>query len=268
MAAASKIVDNGPFDPRITSIPFTQNLGGVDWVTGSGGKKLTRGFIIQEKPVHGARQRCNFLYNPSTISISHGIDTNVLSDPNAVDKNDVTAGQTLLPLQQTLTFSLLFDRTYELWDSSKLYGEAATMVPAFGVAYDILSLYKITGVATPMPVTDDHNADADAFKKAFSKGTYTNGPAGPMTYVPVYVVIGASLAYYGVIQQLDLQYTHWTQAMIPSRCQVTITVTLLPVPQGVNRYEALPGFIGPRAANWGDPLSASEQAAKTGKGGR
>lgn len=266
--AASKIVDNGPFDPRITSIPFTQNLGGTDWVTGSGGKKLTRGFIIQEKAVHGARQRCNFLYNPSAISLSHGIDTNVLSDPNAVNKDDVTAGQTLLPLQQTLSFSLLFDRTYELWDPSKLYGEAATMVPSFGVAYDILSLYKITGVATPMPVTDDSSADADAYKKAFEKGTYSNGPAGPMTYVPVYVVIGTSLSYYGVIQSLDLQYTHWTQEMIPSRCQVTVTVTLLPTPQGGNRYQAKPGFIGPRASNWGDPLSASQQAAPSGKAGR
>jgi hypothetical protein len=142
------------------------------------------------------------------------------------------------------------------------------MVPAFGVAYDVLSLYKITGIATPMPVTDDSSADADAFKKAFNKNTFTNGPAGPMTYQPVYAVIGTSLAYYGVIQGLGVTYTHWTQEMIPIRCRVDVEITLLPTPQGGNKYAAKPGFIGPQAGNWGDPLSNSQQAAKSGKGGR
>jgi hypothetical protein len=262
--AATSIIDNGPFDPRITSIPFTQNLSGTEGVPGSGGKKLTRGFIIQAKAINGARQRCNFLYNPSAISISHGIDTNVLSDPNAIDKNDVTAGQTLLPLQQTLSFSLLFDRTYELWDPSKLYGDAATKVPALGVAFDVLSLYKITGIATPMPVTDDSSADADAFKNAFNKNTFANGPAGPMTYQPVYVVIGTSLSYYGVIQSLGVTYTHWTQAMIPTRCRVDVEVTLLPTPTGSNGSK--PDAIGPQDGNWRGPFD--QKGAKSGKGGR
>jgi hypothetical protein len=226
---------------------------------------LTRGFIIMEKPINGVRYRCNFLYNPSELDISHGIDTGVLADPNSQLPNDVTAGQFILPLQQTLSFALQFDRTYELWDSSKLYGDALTWVPEFGVAYDILSLYKITGVATPMSATGDNKADVQGAIDNFKKGSFSTGPAGPMIYTPVFVVIGSTLSYYGVIQQLDVRYTHWTQQMIPQRCVVNVTVTLLPTPQGGNKYAPI---IGPRLPNSGDPLSTSEQLGKNGKAGR
>jgi hypothetical protein len=259
--AASKIEDNGPFDPRIASIPFLQKDGRSFDTT----KKLTRGFIIMEKPINGVRYRCNFLYNPSELDISHGIDTGVLADPNSQLPNDVTAGQFILPLQQTLSFALQFDRTYELWDSSKLYGDALTWVPEFGVAYDILSLYKITGVATPMSATGDNKADVQGAIDNFKKGSFSTGPAGPMIYTPVFVVIGSTLSYYGVIQQLDVRYTHWTQQMIPQRCVVNVTVTLLPTPQGGNKYAPI---IGPRLPNSGDPLSTSEQLGKNGKAGR
>jgi hypothetical protein len=259
--AASRIEDNGPFDSRITSLPFLQK----DNNSFDSSKKLTRGFIIMEKPINGVRYRCNFLYNPSTLSISHGIDTGVLADSNSQLPNDVTAGQFILPLQQTMQFSLLFDRSYELWDPSKLYGDARTWVPSFGVAYDILSLYKITGIATPMSATGDNTKDVQGAVDNFKKGTFASGPAGPMIYTPIFVVIGSTLSYYGVIQEMDLEYTHWTQQMIPQRCQVTLTVTLLPTPQGGNKYAPI---IGPRAANWGDPLSTSEQLGQSGKAGR
>jgi hypothetical protein len=261
MAKASAIEDNGPFDPRITSIPFLQKNGN----SFDNSKKLTRGFIVMEKPINGVRYRCNFLYNPSEIDISHGIDTGVLADQNSQLKNDVTAGQFILPLQQTLSFSLQFDRTYELWDPSKLFGDARTWVPQFGVAYDVLSLYKITGVATPMNVTGDNATDVQGAVDNFKKGSFSNSPAGPMIYTPVFVVIGSSLSYYGVIQQLDVRYTHWTQQMIPSRCVVQVSVTLLPAPQGGNKYAPI---IGPRVPNAGDPKSQSEQLGKSGKAGR
>jgi hypothetical protein len=259
--AASKIEDNGPFDPRILSIPFLQKDGTSFDTT----KRLTRGFIVMEKPINGVRYRTNFLYNPSAISLTHSIDTGVLADQNSQLKNDVTAGDFILPLQQTLSFSLLFDRTYELWDSSKLYGDALTWVPLFGAAYDVLSLYKITGIATAMSVTGDNNTDVQGAIDNFKKGEFAHGPVGPMIYTPVFIVIGSTLSYYGVIQELDVQYTHWTQQMIPSRCQVSINVTLLPAPKGGNKYQPI---IGPRTPNWGDPLSTSEQLGKNGVAGR
>jgi hypothetical protein len=259
--AASKIVDNGPFDSRITSIPFTQNAV-KDAANGSGGKKLTRGFIIQEKPVGGVRYRCNFLYNPSVINLSHSVDSNVIADENAKNPNDMTKDEYLMPLQQTLNFSLLFDRTYELWDPSKLYGDARVWVPSFGVAYDILSLYKITGIAAPVTFEGDGTEATASSETSWKKGTFSTGPAGPMLYTPVYLVVGSTLSYYGVIQALNVQYTHWTQTMVPTRCQADITVTLLPTPSGGNKYGPI---IGPRVPNWGDPLSVSEKLGKAGR---
>lgn len=249
---ASKIVDNGPFDPRMTSAPF-------------GEKKLTRGFIIQEKPVGGTRYRCNFLFNPSVVQLSHGLNTNVVADDNAINPDDVTGKHLLMPLEQYLSFSLRFDRHYELWDPSKLYGDARTWVPSFGVAYDILSLYKITGIAAPLTSTGEETGATGSSLEAFKKGDFSNGPVGPMLYTPVYCVVGSTLSFYGVIQSLDIQYTHWTQQMIPTRAEVAISVKMLPTPKTGNKYAPI---IGPRVANWGDPLSASQQLGNSGKAGR
>lgn len=220
--AATKIVDNGPFDPRITAIPTVVYSGDYS-------VQLTRGHITQEKAVGGVRQRCNFLYNPSVVNVSHSVNQNVLTDQNAINPYDVTAGEQLLPLQQTVSFSLLFDRTYEMWDASKLSGDARKNVPSRGVAWDVLSLYKITGIASPIDVSAAESSSSGAVQSSsFTKGSNSNSATGPMLYVPVYITFGPTLDFYGIIQELDVQYTHWTTRMIPTRCQVDVSVQLLP----------------------------------------
>jgi hypothetical protein len=251
---ATVIQDNGKFDPRITKLPGLQSLVG-------GGKALSRGFIIQEKPVNGVRYRCNFLYNPSVISASHSVNPAVLADDNAINPNDVTAQDFLMPLQQTVQFDLLFDRTYELWDSSRVSGAESIFVPALGVGWDISLLYKITGISASVDVTGT-GADATGnSSNSFRQGQFSFDTAGPMLYVPVYIIIGETLNYYGVIQELDIQYTHWTQKMIPSRCQVSISLQLLPKPKGNTEFQAfgsLPAGVTPDSFAGGP----------SGKGGR
>jgi hypothetical protein len=226
---ASRIQDNGSFDPRITKLPGLQSLVG-------GGKKLSRGFIIQEKPVDGVRYRCNFLYNPSVLNVSHSVNSAVQADDNALNPNDVTAKDFLMPLQQTVQFSLLFDRTYEMWDSSRVTGAENVFVPALGVGWDISMLYKITGISASVAVTGEGTDAKGDSTKSFRKGQFSFDAAGPMLYVPVYLVVGDTLNYYGVIQDLEIQYTHWTQQMIPSRCQVSISMQLLPKPKGGGEF--------------------------------
>lgn len=257
--AASKIVDNGPFDPRITSIPTVTYSGDYS-------EDLTRGWIIQDKAVGGVRYRCNFLYNPSVVTVSHSINQNTLVDENAISPYDVTAGEQMLPLQQMVSFSLLFDRTYELWDSSKLSGEAKENVPFLGVAWDVLSLYKITGIASPIDVKAAQSADSGAVQtSSFTKGKFENTATGPMLYVPVFVVFGYSLDYYGIIQSLGVQYTHWTSQMIPSRCEVSVDMQLLPrnaaKSNGRPSTFRLPGETTPGSGSILDP-------SNSGKGGR
>lgn len=221
---AAKIVDNSPFDPRISTIPFPF----LNAAPGFNNDKLTKGYVIQEKPVNNVRYKCSFLYNPSVLSVSHSVDGTVIANQDAVDPNDVSAGHLLLPLQQTASFSLLFDRTYELWDASKIGGPNVQTIQSLGAAWDVLSLYKITGIATPTTVTGSGTDAKGDSLAAFQKGMFQSGAAGPMLYTPVFLVIGSSLDYYGVIQQMDIQYTHWTQFMVPVRAQVDISMTLLP----------------------------------------
>lgn len=257
---ATKIVDNGPFDPRITSIPTVVYAGDYS-------EDLTRGWIIQDKAVGGVRYRCNFLYNPSTVSVSHSVNTNVIADENAINPYDVTAQDFLLPLQQSVSFSLLFDRTYELWDPSKLSGAAKDNVPTMGVSWDVQSLYKITGIASPIDVDTAKSSDSGAVQSsAFTKGDFKDGATGPMLYVPVYAVFGYKLEYYGVIQELDVQYTHWTSQMIPMRCQVGITMQLLPRNSAKNSSRPQPKFTMPGQTKIGS--GSILNPANNGKGGR
>lgn len=263
----AKIVSNGPFDPRIAKLRGLANSPGFH------GNELTRGYIIQQKPVGGTRYKCGFLYNPSTVTVTHAVDANVISNQDAVNPNDVTAGQLLMPLQQSISFSLLFDRTYELWDDSKMSGETKDGVNFYGVGWDVQSLYRITGVASPLDVVKAQgDGGGTAAASAFSQGKFQSGAVGPMLYVPVFAVFGNFLDYYGVIQEMDIQYTHWTQFMVPSRCQVNISMTLLPRSNGnkANPRPAGPtgnGIPGmPSGADFNNPSILNP--ANNGKGGR
>jgi hypothetical protein len=56
---------------------------------------------------------------------------------------------------------------------------------------------------------------------------------GVMCYQPSYVFFGqpqASICYYGVVSSWDVQYTHFAQNMVPMRCVIDISYTLLPPP--------------------------------------
>src|ERR1035438_6862405 len=103
-----------PFDPRILNIAAPMGSGG--------GIKLTHGFMIwdQTHPDVGYgthRARVNFLYNPTTVQASYtmsataGVTAALTFNQGGLNVNPV------MPMSQNVSFSLLFDRTFELWDS-------------------------------------------------------------------------------------------------------------------------------------------------------
>jgi hypothetical protein len=59
---------------------------------------------------------------------------------------------------------------------------------------------------------------------------------GIIQLIPAYVFFGDSknLQYYGYISEWDVTITHWTQFMVPMRCVINISWTMLPSPQGGN----------------------------------
>lgn len=207
------------FDSRIKTLQFP--------LEGRSFGKLKRGTMVWESsnPNLGGKARVNFLYNPATVEASYSINQNVgatLQFPVPGDTSDLR-----VPLSQTVSWSLLYDRTYELWGAYTPNGTAkkgkSTSDPSVvGVMADIFAMQQFTGMTmgytTSGKVTNTISATSFA------------GHQGIMQLIPAYVYFGdgAVLAYFGYVSSWDVTVTHFTQKMIPMRCVIDITFTMLP----------------------------------------
>lgn len=224
--ALDRWVENPPFDPRIISRPMTVASG----LSGGTKAALYRGYIRQStdyKPVkNGSRVKLNFLYNPSIISASHAIDTGGNGLLPAFARPDDPSVAPLLPLNSNVNFDLLFDRTFEMWDRSKIN----SYVGKRGVFADIEVLYDLVGMYDQLNLTDDQKSKLGEGAQGLGDKKYI----GVMQYVPVLAFIGSqsrstnALTYNGVITSISLSYTHFSQDMIPFRAAVSINMQLLP----------------------------------------
>jgi hypothetical protein len=210
------------FDPRIQSIPsYLPGERGSSW-------GLKRGYMVTAFPKgkSGKFYMLNFLYNPSTVQVSHGIDAanQVMPDYTRSDLDD---GVPLVAAGGTLNFSLLFDRSYEMSDPSKFDTVAGT----YGVMADIHVLYNLVGINTP--VKPSPTADTET-------STDVKNAIGVMQMHPVWCRFGQArtsmrdklpslsrMEYLGYVASLDITYTHFTQRMTPVRCAVSITMQLM-----------------------------------------
>lgn len=161
----------------------------------------------------------NFLFNPSEIQIVHTLDAQL--PPDAASLAD--AGRPIGGSGE-FAFSLLFDRTYELWDRQ------TTAAGKFGCYVDVRQLYLMLGIIDP---------ESQFTESAKDKGipyalNNITAPNGPMYAQPMWVYFGSnfgstyannyrSLKYYGVITSLNVTYTSFTQFMTPRRCVVNVS---------------------------------------------
>ena len=53
-------------------------------------------------------------------------------------------------------------------------------------------------------------------------------PTAAHMFRPVWAIFGPLLKYYGNINSVTVEYTHFTQAMVPNRCAVQIGMQLIP----------------------------------------
>ena len=221
MAKSRAAVTQPKFDSRITDLKFLES-----------GGRLKRGYMIWEKPITGYSDKAkfNFLYNPSTVEATYYMSTPGVSAsllfPNANDTSDLR-----VPLNQTVEWSVLFDRTYELWGSYKADGQprggrkSPNNNPGqVGVLADIYQMQQFTGMNVAYEGTGVRQAISD---------TNLGGRQGIMQLIPSYVYFGdtLNLAYYGYITEWDVTITHWTQYMVPMRCVIDIDFTMLPPPK-------------------------------------
>src|ERR1044071_3125265 len=109
------------------------------------------GFVTDPRTVQ-------FLYNPSSISVNHSISTGDVSlDPSK--RSTLDPGQVVGSTGATLSFSLLFDRTYEVSNPDNF----GTRLGEQGVAVDVNAIYALTGIlqlqsVNPVPLTPTLNA--------------------------------------------------------------------------------------------------------------
>lgn len=223
------------FDKRIRSTY-------VPGAPGDGGATIQRGYMVWENILPGYSHRAVFryLYNPTTVEASYSVpDSGVTASlvfPNANDQSDLR-----IPINQYASWSILFDRTYELWGSYKSDGQpryanyaAGNNPQVVGCWADIIQLQEFTGMNVNYSTSAANSAAAQSGIAAGKPGSSNSlaGHQGILQMVPAWAFFGGqnNLHYYGYISEWDVTYTHWTQYMVPMRCAVDITFTMLPPP--------------------------------------
>lgn len=132
----------------------------------------------------GPADTVNFLYNPSSITVSYQANPNVLPfatlDPSQIGQPTGNNGP-------TISFDILFDRTYEVGDGSML-----------GVLTDILALERLCGISADSPV--------------MALSPVVIGFSSPQQFI-----------FKALLTSMEVQYTHFSQYMVPMRCGVSLT---------------------------------------------
>lgn len=207
---------NPPFDERMRRVGGPQNQA----------KKIKRGWILGED----TGDRINFLFNPSGLDVGAAMDPSAVRSPNQMPDVDQGSEQFLTNSGLSLSFKLLYDRTYEL------YSGGAGAASQFGVFSDVAAWYQYHGMIPDMPSNWEEGYILE-----------------PMRMVTSFLFIGPRLAYYGYASSINVAYSHWTQDMIPARCAVDVSFNVLPYNDNVGKLakasKADSAYIGGRG--WG-----------------
>jgi hypothetical protein len=217
------LIENPPFHPNILNIPMRQ----LSATQLSPDFELYRGLmstrVSQNVSAQGTQQyRVNFLYNPASIDESRTLDLNNNVLPSYARKPD-DPGQYKTGLNATVSFSLLFDRTFEMWDSSYADTDAAK----YGITTDVNALYNMLNInqlntQTPVSLSSGDFASTQQYALVVQ---------GTMAAIPVDLYFGykspGALKYFGYVSQFDVTYTHFSQKMVPMRCAIQIGFTLM-----------------------------------------
>lgn len=152
---------------------------------------------------------CRFLFNPSVISVSYGVAEGVT--PPGELTADQAKGTAVYPGSTSIAFSLLFDRTYDVYYGPQAKG--GVDLRDVGCYADIGALEQVTGVRT-----------------------LNSGVLQGMVNIPVYVIFGGGnggkngkpltgLTFTGYIQSMSVQYGLFSENMVPTRASVDIGMT-------------------------------------------
>lgn len=245
-----------PFDPKMAYSGATNMGVSAD---SSPSAPVRKGFMIWDQNLKsvlgmqstggvaglGGRDKFNFLFNPSQVSASFSNNNSALQ---AVQMYGTSTGSAAVPLMQTANWTLYFDRTFEI--NYGMNWTAANNPEIIGVQADVMQLMQFTGMTANLNLAEVNGTTS------ISNYTGASVGSGIMELIQCYVYFGAvnnltanaetanvtvgdsnplgaqqyALGYYGYISAWDVTYTHWTSEMIPVRCEIDITFTMLPAP--------------------------------------
>lgn len=270
MANTQVPLNQPPFAPQLynpTAAPMGAEPhlqhGYMIWdVSGGNGLGYTGG------PYNG-RALFKFLFNPQNIYASFA--TEVTTAQASLLYNMPGASSTIaIPLSQSVQWTLYFDRTFEV-NYNKPSGQVND--PAIiGVQADVLQMMQFTGMLSNLAAGSAYmntNSTKTAPKVTNKGGIMTNilswvyfgqpVPHSAKSKVKV-PALQNQLAYYGFVSGWDVNYTAFTQEMVPYRATMDITFQLMPstsasqnktgaLAQGIlDPYGNLANYVAPKKA--------------------
>lgn len=271
--ANQALITQPKFDPRILHRAFPGGGGGF------GGQYLQTGYMIWDKPLpgYGGLAVIRYLYNPSTVAADYAMsDASVQASLNYANPGD--DAMLAIPISQTATWTLMFDRTFEVWQSYNSDGlpsgsQSGIDAGTIGVEADIMAFKQFTGMFAKFGRTQT------------AQNQNLSSDAGIMMQWPGWAFFGNNnvkqgLMFYGYISEWSVQYTHWTQYNVPMRAVVSVNWTMLTMPghqpptaPGLQNpsYGVLPtpdGQANPGSLFPGTDASSQLSTISTGLGGR
>lgn len=206
--------------------PFDSRLLGVGYWGYRGKGKFKRGRIVQAL---APRQGVRFLYNPLEITANHSLSIDLMSSQgtslDALKGLDGLQTGFLMNLGD-VSVSLLYDRTYEMWDRSK----AHTAAGKYGVYADVLAFYQMLNITKAHSSVKQTLHDLETGNFGTTEVWNSFYPKNQLTPTLVNLFIGDTLRYYGMVQGLSITYSHFTHRMVPTRCAVDLSIQFMPDP--------------------------------------
>jgi hypothetical protein len=278
--------------PSPLGVPINIQRGFMIWEYGSASKDGSN-LGYTGGPYKDGRDKINFLYNPATVSSQYAVGNGTLQSAMMYPVPGSTSAY-LAPLQQTVAWDLYFDRTFEVNYGTGKNGSGTGQPndPAvIGAQADVLQFMQFTGVLYRGGYDADlliggsggQSATGTQISGGRTSGSVTGG--GIMMMMPCYVYFGnaqqsldtgaiqsaswgatgTQLMYFGYISSFSVNYTHWSNNMVPLRCVISVSFTMLPNPSAADQ-SSVTNDISP----WNAAPSATPNYTRTttGIGGR
>lgn len=205
------------------------------------------------------RATFNFMYNPQSIQASFA--TEATNTQAAMLYSQPGAANILsIPLSQSVNFTLYFDRTFEV--NYNRPNNTVNDPAVIGVQADVVQMMQFTGMLSNLaaglqniktPVVNKGGVMMNIQSWVYF-GQNVNFRGGPYSRT----IAENRLGYYGFVQAWDVNYTAFTQNMVPYRATMDITFQMLPstsasifsngaLAQGVlDPYGNLKNYVAPK----------------------